>query len=71
MFTVLVGLGNADVKDELNPCEMVILQKKDVSKIDYFKERSIRKGLHLAIHLNCKLKTKCVYFVILSSYDTF
>lgn len=46
--------GNADVKDELNPCEIVLLLNKDLSKIEYYKEKSIRKGFHLAIHLNCK-----------------
>lgn len=56
LYTITVLLGNADVKDELNPSEIVILLNKNIAKIEHYKEKSIRKGFHLAIHLNCKLR---------------
>lgn len=51
-FKFSVSIGNADVKDELNPCDVVVLFNKDMSRIEYYKEKSVRKGYHLAIHVN-------------------
>lgn len=54
-FLVSVVSGNANATDELNPSDILKLLSKDIPRIEHYKQKSIRRGLHLAIHLNCKL----------------
>lgn len=43
---------DVSVRDELNPCSMVILTKAEVRDIKKYVERSVEHEEHLAIHLN-------------------
>ncbi|KAJ8964806.1 hypothetical protein NQ314_004613 [Rhamnusium bicolor] len=54
----------ATVRDELCPCQLVLLTIKDISKIEYYKERSVREGDHLAIHLNVVLNSLTEHFTL-------
>ncbi|XP_074041102.1 AT hook containing transcription factor 1 homolog isoform X2 [Leptinotarsa decemlineata] len=51
-------------KDELNPCQLVLLTSKNIPKIEYYKERSMRDGTHLAIHLNAVLDSLTEHFIL-------
>ncbi|XP_049821968.1 protein ELYS isoform X3 [Aethina tumida] len=55
---------NSVIRDELNPSQLVILNPQDVSRIEYYKELSVREGNHLAIHLNVVLNRKTEHFTL-------
>ncbi|KAJ8980297.1 hypothetical protein NQ317_005217 [Molorchus minor] len=52
------------LKDELNPCQLILLTVKDISRIEYYKERSVRDGDHLAIHLNVVINSLTQHFTL-------
>ncbi|CAH0556685.1 unnamed protein product [Brassicogethes aeneus] len=52
------------VRDELCPCQLFFFTPNDVSRIEYFKEVSVREGHHLAIHLNVVTDSKTEHFTL-------
>lgn len=57
-------LRNMTIRDELSPCQLTVLTSKNVTKIEHFKELSIRDGNHLAIHLNKVPDSKTEHFCL-------
>lgn len=52
------------IRDELLPSQLSILTPDDISTIDYYRERAVRKGNHLAIHLNVVLDSNTEHFTL-------
>ncbi|CAH1107347.1 unnamed protein product, partial [Psylliodes chrysocephalus] len=51
-------------KDELDPSQIVLLTAKHISKIEHYKEKSVRDGKHLGIHLNAVFENTTDHFVL-------
>ncbi|CAG9823287.1 unnamed protein product [Phaedon cochleariae] len=50
--------------DELNPCQLVLLTSKNITRIEQYKEKSVRDSNHLAIHLNAVLDSQTEHFTL-------
>lgn len=51
-------------RDELLPCQLAILTPTDISRINYYRERAVCKGRHLAIHLNIVVDRQTEHFTL-------
>ncbi|KAJ8920901.1 hypothetical protein NQ315_015694 [Exocentrus adspersus] len=58
------SLYSTTVRDELSPCRVILLTIKDIPRIEYYKERSVREGDHVAIHLNVVLNSTTHHFAL-------
>ncbi|XP_076270585.1 uncharacterized protein LOC143202735 isoform X1 [Rhynchophorus ferrugineus] len=52
------------VRDELDPCQMVILRKEKINSIKKYVEHAVEKDDHLAIHLNVVLNPSTEHFTL-------
>lgn len=51
IFSVVL---DGNVRDEVNPSQIMLLTNKDLHRIEQYKKISIEDNMHLAIHLNSK-----------------
>ncbi|XP_056636381.1 protein ELYS [Diorhabda sublineata] len=58
------SLHSLSKRDELNPSQLFLLTSKHIPKIEHYKERSVRDGVHLAIHLNAVFNSATEHFVL-------
>ncbi|XP_018577451.1 protein ELYS isoform X2 [Anoplophora glabripennis] len=58
------ALHSVTVRDELCPCHLILLTIKDIPRVEYYKEKSVREGDHLAIHLNIVVNSSTHHFTL-------
>lgn len=58
------SLMSFSVRDELSPTQLTVLTPADISQIDYYRERAVRKGHHLAMHLNVIINSQTEHFTL-------
>ncbi|VEN48837.1 unnamed protein product [Callosobruchus maculatus] len=51
-------------RDEVSPCQIEIIPPHKITKVEQYKERCIKEGNHLAIHLNIVLDSKTEHFTL-------
>lgn len=59
---------DAEVRDEVNPCELMLLTRRNIHKIEHYKEKSMGEGFHLAINLNGQCLFDTLFTVWLCSF---
>ncbi|CAH2017316.1 unnamed protein product [Acanthoscelides obtectus] len=59
-----ICMDQEQVRDEISPCQIVIIPPHKVDKVERYKEQCIKEGNHLAIHLNIVLDSKTEHFTL-------